>query len=388
MNTLERINDELRDYAAAFDPSTYSGPDAAHLTEIGARGKRIYETIELLFAKRAVDTNGWRRDSHAASPEQWLANATGASEHTARETLRVADRLAELPATEDKLRSGDLSLVQAQHVTRAAALDPAAETRLLRVAERSGVRELREDSERVITAVSDEARLVAQARDERPLAGWTRGLATHGSFSGPTEDVAELFDAIEPLARHAFEAARAAGKHEPVAAYRFDALIALARGAEIPATGSRREPVARACVGLSRLLGQEPEPGEKMCEIPGVGPVPVAHAREVLAHGLFELVISDGVDVRTVVSTTRHIPKALRIALEHRDQGRCKVRCCDHTRAIQRHHTELFSESRRTAYEILGDACPDHHRLIHHKGHEVIDNGTWTLRAPPHTSAA
>ena len=266
MNTLERVTEELRDYAAAFDPNTYSGADAARLTEIAARGKRLYETIELLFAKRAVDTNGWRRSSHAASSEQWLATVTGSSEHTAREALRVADRLTELPATADKLRAGDLSLVQAQHVTRAAVLDPAAESRLLRVAERRGVRALREDRERVVTAVSDEARLTAQAREERHLVGWSRGLASHGSFSGPTQDVADLFDAIEPLARQAFEAGRASGHHETLAAYRFDALVALARGTHVAATASRREPVVRVRVGLSRLLEREPAPGEEVCE--------------------------------------------------------------------------------------------------------------------------
>jgi hypothetical protein len=105
---------------------------------------------------------------------------------------------------------------------------------------------------------------------------------------------------------------------------------------------------------------------------------------------LLELVISDGVDVQTVVSTTRYVPKALKIAIEVRDGGRCKIRDCDHTRAIERHHTLGFAEHRITTYKVLGGVCPDHHDLISHRGYEVIENtdGTWSLRAPPNTNAA
>jgi len=51
----------------------------------------------------------------------------------------------------------------------------------------------------------------------------------------------------------------------------------------------------------------------------------------VLPHGLLELVITDGIDVQTVVSTTRHIPRALQIALDERDGRCCKVRGCERT---------------------------------------------------------
>ena len=121
-----------------------------------------------------------------------------------------------------------------------------------------------------------------------------------------------------------------------------------------------------------------------MCEIPGVGPVPVAHARKVLSHGLLELVISDGVDVQTVVSTTRHVPKALKIAIEERDPT-CNVRGCDRTDHLERHHLEGgFAEHHLTTYKLLGNACPHHHDLITHDHYDVIvnDDGSWTLRPP------
>jgi hypothetical protein len=120
-----------------------------------------------------------------------------------------------------------------------------------------------------------------------------------------------------------------------------------------------------------------------VCEIPGVGPVPVAHARHVLSHGLLELVLHDGKDVRTIVTRTRHVPEALKIAIQERDQH-CKVRGCDATEHLERHHTDAFAEHGVTSYEVLGRLCPDHHHLVTHCGYsiEVHDDGTWSLHPP------
>ncbi|MEX0663780.1 MAG: hypothetical protein WD598_03290 [Acidimicrobiia bacterium] len=386
MSALVDIRDGLQEYSATLDADCYAGADAVSCAQVSADIVKIAQTITMLHAKRAVDTGAWRNASHAVSPEQWFANVTGTSEHAARETLTTADRLVDLPTTAEKLRAGEVSLAQAAQVTAAASVDPASEGRMLRATKR-GFRELRAAKERVVTAASDEDRLRKIARDERHLAGWARGFATHGSFSGPTEEVTDLFEALEPLARAAFEAARKTGEHQPLAAYRFDALVALARGAQVPAS---TKPVVRVRVGLDKLLDRPADGVEDVCEIPGVGPVPVDYAREVLSHGLLELVITDGVDVQSVVSTTRHVPKALKIAIDERDGGVCKIRDCDHTRATERHHTLGYADNRITSYRVLGDVCPEHHDLITHRGYEVIDNtdSTWSLRAPPHSSAA
>jgi len=388
--TFEEIRAALAKRVATVVPEEYSGADAAHLTEVGAEIAKLGEAVTMLFAKRAADTGAWTRTSHAVSAEQWLARVSGTSEHAAREKLVTADRLDALPTTAEKLRAGELSLAQAAQVTAAAAVAPESETHLLHVAEHRGLRELRTEKERVVAWASDEAKGREAAHRERHVRTWSRGFATHGSFSGPTEQVAELFAALEPLQRDAFDAARKRGDRESHDAYRFDALVSLAHGASVPTKKrATTADVARVRVDLGSLLDGRTRPGE-VCEIPGVGPVPVAHAREVLSHGLLELVITDGVDVQSVVSTTRHVPEALKIAIAERDGGRCKVRDCDHTRAIERHHTVGFAEHRTTSYKILGGVCPDHHDLITHRGYEIIDNndGTWSLRAPPHTNAA
>jgi hypothetical protein len=126
-----------------------------------------------------------------------------------------------------------------------------------------------------------------------------------------------------------------------------------------------------------------------VCEIPGVGPVPVEHARKVLSHGLLELVITDGVDVQTVVSTTRHVPKALKIAIEERDPC-CKIGDCDRDQHLERHHVEAFAPNQITSYQVLGNLCPIHHDLVTYRGYTIIENqdGSWSLRAPPDSQVA
>jgi len=108
----------------------------------------------------------------------------------------------------------------------------------------------------------------------------------------------------------------------------------------------------------------------------------------VLSHGLLQLVITDGVDVQTVVSTNRHVPPALKIAIAVRDRT-CRVRGCDCDRMLERHHTVDFVESQRTTYHELGKLCPKHHDLVTHRKYTIQDHhdGTWDLHAPPDNRA-
>jgi hypothetical protein len=384
MFRLEEIADELRGVVATLDAPTHSSRDAARLTEVAADVERLGAAAKVLFARRAVDGNGWRSGSDAILPEQWFARLSGCSESEARRELRISEQLDALPATEAKLREGSLSLNQAALVTRGANADPSAERRLLRTARKGEMRNLRAETERVVAAATDETEARARAHHERHLRTWTRGFATEGAFSGPTEEVAILLEALKPLERRAFDAARKADARESRDAYRFDALIGLAGGGTVDQAGTTKAdpPVVRVRVDLHALLDSQTHPGE-VCEIPGVGPVPVEHARKVLSHGLLELVITDGVDVQTVVSTTRHVPTPLKIAIEERDQT-CKVEGCDRTDHLERHHVDEFSEHRLTTYEILGRLCPLHHDLVTHKGYTIErhQDGSWTLRPP------
>ena len=55
--------------------------------------------------------------------------------------------------------------------------------------------------------------------------------------------------------------------------------------------------------------------------------MPVEIARSVLGEAFLELVITDGMDVSTVVTDSRTIRRALRVALEERDPTCCVPGC-------------------------------------------------------------
>ena len=378
---IERAVEQLRTVVRHLEPERLTGADAARLTEAAAAGERLCAAAKARLATRAEETGAWRR-GRAASPEQWLAETSGSTESAAREALVTAQRVQTMPETRDRLIDGRISIAQAAQVSAAATIDPGSEAHLLRTAARSGMRGLRQEKERVIAAATDMEAAARRAHRDRHLRVWHQGAATHGSFSGPTADVADLLDALEPLTKARFDAARKAEQRESQDAYRFDALVDLARSGS-GTTGARPKHVARVRVDLPALLRGRAEPG-KVCEIPGVGPVPVSHARDVLSHGTLQLVITDGVDVRTVVSTTRHVPEALKIAISERDQT-CRIYGCDCDRNLHRHHVERFADGGLTIYEILGTLCPRHHHLVHDEGYEIVvdDDGSWDLRAPP-----
>jgi hypothetical protein len=96
-----------------------------------------------------------------------------------------------------------------------------------------------------------------------------------------------------------------------------------------------------------------------------------------------ELVLHAGIDVRTIVTKTRDVPAALKIALEEKDQ-RCAVRGCDATQLLERHHTDPFGEHRTTSYAILRRLCPRHHDLVTYDGYTLVehDDGSIALRPP------
>src|SRR5262249_49063507 len=139
----------------------------------------------------------------------------------------MTERLADLPATEKKLRDGRLSLTQASICAEGATADPTAEHSLLRIAEKGEMRHLRATKERVVTAATDEAEGRSRAQRTRSFNTWPEGSPTHGAFHGPTEEVAVLLAALKPIGQEILTTARKAKNFETHDAYRFDALVEL-----------------------------------------------------------------------------------------------------------------------------------------------------------------
>lgn len=114
--------------------------------------------------------------------------------------------------------------------------------------------------------------------------------------------------------------------------------------------------------------------GEEICEVAGLGPVPVSLARAFEGDATLKLVVRDGDDITTITSHRRYIPAALRTALEARDRE-CVVPGCHVTRGLQVDHIHDFAEDGPTEAANNCLICVFHHYLKTHCH--------WVLRGPP-----
>jgi hypothetical protein len=404
---------------AGFEPACYSGKDASSLVEAFTRAERLCGAGKTLAATRVVESHAHERSGHRSGPD-WLASVTGESVGSAVDVLQLGGSLEHHPALEEAYRGGLVSSQRARLVAGAARVNPGREGELVRGAERDTLRQLKQ---RCLAAKAEgrstrDARAAHEAiRAARRCRAWTDDEGAFRLDALLTPDAgAALLASLTAESNRCFERARRAGAHEPPDAYAADALVALVTGRGIIGTGgtrgahtgtgtgahtgadahshagdpgARRAPDPRARVhlrvDLDALRRGSLGDGE-VCEIPGVGPVPVQTARDLMGDALCELVITNGIDVTTVCTLGRSIPTALDTALVERDRH-CVVPGCDVTKGLERDHWIVaFAHGGPATIENLARLCSHHHYLRTHQGFELHGGpGRWRWEPPPPT---
>ncbi|MSV68582.1 MAG: hypothetical protein F2877_05830, partial [Actinobacteria bacterium] len=188
--------------------------------------------------------------------------------------------------------------------------------------------------------------------------------------------------ALKPLQDEIFRSARKSGAHERPEAYAADALMALCEKANNAALGpkpgvnakekrsSRPNAVINIRVDIDALKRGRTENGE-VCEIAGVGPVPVATATEYLGEAFLKLLVMDGTDIRTIAHMGRALPAKLRTGVEERDRV-CQVPKCDMSVGLEIDHIVPFAEGGATSFENLVRLCKRHHLQKTHDGYRLM----------------
>ncbi|HEY1734896.1 MAG TPA: hypothetical protein VGG23_10640, partial [Acidimicrobiales bacterium] len=309
LDLARQAADLLKRALAAATPDGLSGGDAAALAAAFAEAERIAAAGKALYAARVKATDAYRTAGYRDAAS-WLAGASGDPVGRARGILDTADALAKSPAALAALAGGELSAAQAQMIGTAIAVDPSAGPELVALARRGSFRELRDGVSRARRRSRSEADEVARERrvHERrycritePDAGGLRIDAWVTKADG-----ARLLARLDAESELVFKEAWAAGQREPHERYRADALVRLADaagggGAGGSGAGGSGRPVPHVLVRVdAAALLRGAVCGDEVCEIRGVGPVPVATARALLGEGFFTLLVTDGVDVRTV----------------------------------------------------------------------------------------
>ena len=316
------------------------------IERIGAAGRTA-------MAKRVEESNVWRA-SGERSAAHFLANQTGTTVGRAQAGLETAERLAKLPATAEAFRTGKLSEVQVEAVADAAARNPAEEQRLLERAAGS-VKQLRDECRRVKTAGRDERAVYEAIKRARSLRTWTDGDGAFcGAFRTTPDAGARMLAALDAEIEAVFKAARRKGQREPRHAYAMDALESLVCTGGADARAKQTIEIG-VLVDHAAMLRGHTETGE-VCEIQGLGPVPVSVVKEWEADAYLRLIVTDGIDVKAISRRSRHIDRNQDAALRARDH-KCIIEGCDVTWRLERDHQVPFSEGGPTAVDNLGRMC-------------------------------
>jgi hypothetical protein len=390
-----------------LEPERLSGPDAARLLEIFSEIEKLAAGGRLLAARRVESSNVWRRQGHRSAAAH-VAEATGTGMGPAITTLQAARQL------------GSLSETQVKEIAGAAILQPEAERALVEAAEKQPLTMLKLRCRRVKAVGQGEHGTYDAIRRGRYLRNWTDGDGAVRLDAKLTPDEgARLVAAVRAESGRLAGQARRAGVDEPLRAIAADALVRLSCGAvdvvpaDVSSQGDRggarppgtegnapggREAGPSAMVHVRvdhrALVRGSLETGE-ICEIPGIGPIPVAAARRLAVDSILSVLVTNGTDVTTVAHAGRTIPASLRRALIERDPT-CVVPGCDLREGLEIDHVEPFALGGPTTLANLVRLCHWHHYLKTHQGHRLVraaEGWRWeppgdARRDPPVSSGA
>jgi len=385
---VREIDEFLAVLVNRLDPDAVPAGAAFELWSAFDAIERRAGAAKTLLARRVEDACAWKRAGFRSAAEQ-LAIAAGTSTSAAKNMLDASKQVKKLPKTAHALRKGRLSGAKARAIAAAAAIRPEAEDALLALPEATPMGEVQK---RCLEARAGDDRDAAHKRihDERNLREFTDDEGAWNLHArGTLEDGAAFRRAHGPIVDEMFTQARADGRRESPTAYAFDALIELARRG---ADGRTAEPDTKAKapptqhMALIRVdhaaLVRGVVQGDEICEICGLGPIPVWVARKMLGDAVLKLVITKGVDVANITHLGRGATIAQQVALWWQ-QSACTVLGCTRTRRLQNDHRYEWIKIKRTRVDELDPLCKHHHDLKTYNNWALIKGAGPREMVPP-----
>ena len=302
----------------------------------------------------------------------WLNWRCGISEVTAREQVRVAHRLAELPRVRDAFAGGELSYSKVRALVRVAT--PATEGELVELARHATASHLEQMARAYRTVQGPGAVEEANRRHERRYLRWCwddDGSLVVVARLSPEDGavVVQAFDAthdvLDAANRDSAESSR------PTAA---DALVAMAEtvlehGPAAREGGERYQAVV--VVDAATLAADAPG----ACHVDdGPALAPEGARRLTCDAGVVVASLGDGGEPLNIGRRTRTIPPAIRRSLKLRD-GHCAFPGCTQRRFVDGHHVRHWSQGGETSLPNLVLLCRAHHRCVHEGGYGVRRDG-------------
>ena len=396
-------------------------------------------TYRLLALIAELDRRAVWAAQGALSCAHWLSWACGIDTHTAREKVRVARALTELPLLSEALARGELGYSKVRALTRIAT--PENEDDLLNI----GLHGTAQHVEKFVrlhrrAKRAEETERTDAQHENRGLTFWHEDDGTvvlHGRF--PPEMGARILNALDAaMAAHAAEQPAAEWDNEGLAPEDVPAGTSgqEASSADAATGGGHREivtdqqrqdaqvflthvPRGTFITGPSRTVRRADAlawMAERMFES-GAAPTLAPDRHEIVVHVEAE-VLADGragrceIEHRTAIAAetarrlccdagivpvvdgpngeplsvgrrTRSIPPSVRRALASRDRG-CRFPGCTATHRLHGHHVRHWANGGETSLDNLILLCPTHHRLVHEGGFDVrrLDDGAFRFTNP------
>ena len=331
-------------------------------------------TYELLVMIREFDERAgwlqWGLDNCA----EWLAWRCDLSMTTAREKVRVAHALKQLPLISQAFSSGELSYAKVRAMTRVTnrdneqqQLEFALRHTAVTVAERC--RELRCGRE---TSIGTAERAWAN-RSLRIRRDVERNLMTI-TVDLPL-DTGELLEKALDKARddEALEIPDLVDTSWSVR--QADAFVNILNGFLSGRTGSNNDNhLVTIHVDASALAGGD-----------GRSAVPIESVKRHCCDGQ-AVIITETTDGEPlgIGRKSRLVPKSVERAVRARDNGCCVFPGCNNRRFLDCHHVEHWAHGGETSIDNLVLLCTKHHTLVHEGGFRIEKNflENWTFFRP------
>lgn len=383
LTAVRAVELSLRALVGELDPDAVFLHEAESVWTAFDMVERLAASAKTLLARRVADACTWQRAGCRSAAEQ-LARVAGTSVSSARSMLETSKQVDALPATATAMRAGELSPAKAEAIASAATIAPDAEAQLLQSAATTPLAKVRERGLRAKAIDRDAAH--ARIHRGRYLREFTDGEgAWNLSVRGTPDDGARFRYAFEPIVDEMFKIARAEGRKESRDAYAFDALLELARRAGGTSEATAKKPSPRFMALLRadvEALQRGSVEGDETCDIPGLGPIPVSVARDLLGDAVLKLVITKGVDVINVTHLGRSPTVAQQVALWWRSPM-CTAEDCTRTSRLENDHRIGWKETERTRLDEIDPLCEHEHDLKTYFGWSLVEGTGRRPFVPP-----
>jgi hypothetical protein len=338
----------------------------------------------------------WEMNSCA----QWLSWKCQMSSGTAREHVRVARALPDLPVIREEFAAGRLSYAKVRALTRIAT--PATEAGLAELAGPMTANQLERfaRAHRQVSQADDEQaqvrrRLVWRFEADGSLSGTFRlpplqGAvllkalrAAHADLEPPHEGVS----AETPAATYAPVVSTSSGLADGLVAMAESFLAGKVAGADdaevyqvmvhVGTDALAPTPAPAAQAGVS---AETPR-----CHVENGPAVSVSTAQMLSCTAALSWMRHDGGSVLALGRRRRKPNAAIRRAARERDNCRCRFPGCE-SRRVDLHHIQHWINGGRTDLENLVSLCPYHHKVVHDRGYLIAaapgGGGTFAFYRP------